>query len=175
MSTGVSTLSIFMHMSFNLAVIRAAESVYLGSDEGQLKTHRDLHLVLRADSYANICLISGERINKFDIDFTISTRWKNGKELDQDLDPDDIGFFCHTEDKDGKPAIHGGAIWLFNSFPEALADPKAVSNVSVLLANVQTIPEYALPFQWGLNRPNILLIKSIEISVARNQAETPLP
>jgi hypothetical protein len=164
---GASTLSIFMRMRLSLDVVRAAESIYVGSDDGQLKTYRDLSLVLRADHYANIRLSSGEGINKFDIDFTISTRWKTGKELDEDLTEEDIGFLFHTENN-GKPRIHGGAIWPLGSFPEALGRPGTIGSVSILLSNVETIPEYAPPFEWGLNRPDILRINSIQLSVVRS-------
>ena len=164
---GASTLSILIPVQLNLDVVRAAESIFVGSHNGQLTTYRNLNLVLRADHRTKICLTAGDSINKFDIDFTISTKWKIGKELDKDLTDEDIGFLCHT--KDGRDSfIHGRAIWPLESFPEGLWCSGTIGSISLELSNLEEIPEYAPSFKWDLSRPNILKINSIQLSVARS-------
>jgi hypothetical protein len=156
-----------MPMQLNFDVSRVVESMFVGTNGEKFSKYRDLSLVLRADHYAKICLTSGENINNFDIDFMISTKWNTGQELDGDLKEDEIGFLCHTKEG-GSPYIHGGAIWLLDSFPEGLGSPGMLSTISLTLSNVETIADYAPSFEWGLNRPNILRISSIKLSVVRS-------
>lgn len=157
-------MSIFVGMHINLDVVSASESAYVGIADGVLTTYRKLNLILCPEMETMIVLSSGRKVHATHIAFTISTKWKTGKDMDDELTSNDIGFLFHAE-RDGEPYVHGATIWPLTSFP-SLSDNAKRRSVSLVLSNLEAIPEYAPPFHWGTGNPNILRIASLEFSIS---------
>lgn len=136
-------------------------------ENGILKASESFALVLRASHDTTIVLSTGESLAEVDVHLTLSTRWRTAPELDKDLTNEDVGFLAHTEGERGEPFVHGGALLSSTSVMAALLSAGAKGTITLVLPSVPIADSWAAQFVWGRNRPNMLRIGHLEVSVFR--------
>jgi hypothetical protein len=152
-----------------LSVLRVSANTSLHSDGGSLKSSESWSLVLRASPDTNVVLSTGQRLAAVDIHLTLSTKWRTAQELDRDLTPEDVGFLAHTEGERGEPFVHGGALLSSTAIVNALLGADTVGKVEIVLPTVPFEDKKNNPYVWGRNRPNMLRISHLEVSILRGE------
>lgn len=148
-----------------LTVNRAAVRTSYYREDGTTKSLESFDLVLRAHGDTNIVLSSGELLADIEIHFTLSTKRQMPAELDRDLEDEDVGFLVHTEGERGEPLVHGAALLPDSGLAAALL-PRAVDGtVTLILPAITPNAQTNTPFVWGKNRPHMLRIVRIDLSV----------
>lgn len=155
------------HVFLSVAQVSATMSVH--GEDGILKASESFSLVLRASHDANIILSTGERLADVDVHLTLSTRWRTAAELDKDLTNEDVGFLAHAEGERGEPFVHGGALLSNTDIMAALLSAGTKGKVKLVLPSVPFADNKDAPFLWGRNRPNMLRISHLEVSVLRGE------
>jgi hypothetical protein len=122
-------------------------------------------LVLRAAPDTNIVLSTGQLLAAVDIHLSLSTKWRTAQELDPDLAPEDVGFLAHIEGERSEPFVHGSALLSGTKIVNALLGVGTVGKVKMVLPNVPFEDRKEHPYVWGRNRPRMLRIGHLEISV----------
>ena len=148
-----------------LSVIQASATMSLHGEDGISKSSESFSLVLRATRDANIALSTGERLADVEIHLTLSTKWRTANELDQDLTNVDVGFLAHTKGERGEPFVHGVALLADTTVVGALLSKDTKGRVKLVLSSVPIGERTEAPFIWGTNRPNMLRISHLEVSV----------
>lgn len=151
-----------------LSVINASATTSLNAAGDTSKSSESWSLVLRSSPDTNIVLSTGHRLADIDIHFTLSTKWRTRQELDRDLAPDAVGFLSHNEGEQGEPFVHGEALLLNTTIVAALLSTGITGKVRMEIPTVPFVDGEKVPFVWGSNRPNMLHISHIEISVLRS-------
>ena len=152
-----------------LSVIQASATMSLHGEDGISKSSESFSLVLRATRDANIALSTGERLADVDVHLTLSTKWRTAQELDKDLTNEDVGFLAHTEGERGEPFVHGGALLSNTAVIAKLLSVGTDGTVTLVLPSVPITDKNDAPFEWGRNRPNMLRISHLEVSVLRGE------
>lgn len=151
-----------------LPVVRASATMSLHSEGGAVRSSESFSLVLRAPHDANIVLSTGQQLAEIEIHLTLSIKWRTAHELDQDLAADDIGFLAHTEGDRGEPFVHGAVLLSNTTVIAALLSGSVEGRVKLVLPSIPSHEKNA-PFVWGRNRPNMLRISHLEVSVIRTE------
>ena len=164
-------------MSFELPIdlflsvieVTSATSVSVESD---LPVFSNVHsLVLSVSPETDIMLSNGDKLSSNTINLSFSDKWKTGKDIDKDLNSEDIGFLVYTEDESGIPFIHGSVLLQDHSVIEKLFIQGVKGRLRI------TIPE--IPFNenrddsyiWGTYRKNLLRIQYMNISTFKIENE----
>ncbi|WP_232428915.1 hypothetical protein [Aromatoleum toluclasticum] len=114
-------------------------------------------------------LSTGQRLADVDIHLTLFTKYRNAQELDRDLKTDDVGFLAHTEGEYGAPFVHGAALLFNTTAVAALLSDGMCGKVRMGLPTVPFNDSKDAPYMWDKNRPNMLRISDLEISVFRGE------
>lgn len=149
----------------HLSVVRASGTMSLDSESDSAISSESFSLVLRAAHDTNVVLSSGEQLADVEIHLTLSTKWRTANELDQDLTNDDVGFLAHTNGERGEPFVHGAALLADTTVVGALLAIGTEGRVKLVLSSVPIGERTEAPFVWGTNRPNMLRISHLEVSV----------
>ncbi len=152
-------------------VIHAAASVQMRRADGRFVAHQKLSLVLRSERGTQIKLSSGEALDTFDIDFSLSTQWSAPQDLD--LSADAAGYLFHkgSDSSGGRPRIHGAGIWPFDTFPTLLFLPDLKKGITLTLGNVPISLDSHESFNWKSGREHMIMIAGMGISVVTDLAE----
>lgn len=151
-----------------MSVVQASATMSLHGEGGILKSSESYSLVLRATGAANIVLSTGERLADVDVHLTLSTKWRTAQDLDKDLTNEDIGFLAHTEGEQGEPFLHGCALLSNTTVISALLSGTD-GTVTLVLPTVPIADKKDEPFEWGRNRPNMLRISNLDVSILRGE------
>jgi hypothetical protein len=154
----------------SLSVIRTVAEISLCVEGDTPRSSERFDLVLRASSDTNIVLSTGHRLADVDIHLMLSTEWRTAQELDRDLTISDVGFLTHTLGERGEPFVHGIAL-LFNTNTAAVASllyPGVSGKVRLGLPTVPFEDRKDAPYVWGRNRPYMLRISHLALSVIRD-------
>jgi len=152
-----------------LSVVQAVATMSLHGEDGISNSSESFSLVLRATRDSDIALSTGERLANVDVHLTLSTKWRTAQELDRDLSNEDVGFLAHTEGERGEPFVHGGALLSNTTVIAALLSVGTHGTVTLVLPSVPITDKKDSPFVWGWNRPNMLRISHLEVSVLRGE------
>jgi hypothetical protein len=154
-----------------LSVIRTSATMSLHMEGGTLRSEESFSLVLRASQGTNVVLSSGEKLADVDVHLTLSTKCRIAQELDRDLLIDDIGFLAHTEGELGKPFVHGCALLTDTAVVASLLSAGTKGRVSLVSPSVPFEDSKDTPYVWGKNRPNMLRISHLHVSVLCGESE----
>jgi hypothetical protein len=158
-------------MSIHFEINSASETVLVGNEGGKVITHRKLALTMRADNYAKIDLSNGRPINHYDVHFSLSTKCRTAKDIDADLNDDEIGFLVYSDNK-SEIFIHGSAVWPHDTFIDGICNPDVKVYLSLTLANQEVVHDYAPSITWKPHRDGAFRLSALDISVVRNKAES---
>nr|WP_315258974.1 hypothetical protein [uncultured Duganella sp.] len=151
------------------SVVHVSATTSLHANEGRLLSSDSYSLVLRAAHDTNIVLCTGSKLSDIDIHFTFSTKWGFAKELDRDLESDDVGFLAHSGGGRDGSFVHGGALLLSSSVVASLLDDQLKGEIRLEVANLPFLAESDTPFVWEMNRRHMLRISHLEVSAIRGR------
>jgi hypothetical protein len=134
---------------------------------GTTRCAESFALVLRSDSDTNIVLSTGESLSEVDVHLTLSTKWRTGPEIDEDLTDEDVGFLCHSEGEGNTPFVGGGALLLQTSILASLLAPGVSGTVKLTLPTVPFKQSNEPPYVWGHDRTHFLRVSHVEVSALR--------
>lgn len=153
-----------------LSVVRVSATMSLHVEAEAPQSSESYSLVLRASRDTNIVLSTGQRLADIDIHLTLSTKWRAAHELDRDLTIDDVGFLAHTEGDRGEPFVHGAVLLLNTAVVSSLLCAGTSGRVSLVLPAVPFEAKAEAPYIWEKNRPNMLRISNLEVTVLQGQS-----
>lgn len=102
-------------------------------------------------------------VSEVDVHLTLSTCWRTGPELDDDLTDEDVGYLCHSEG----PFVGGGALAPQTSVLASLLIPGVSGTVKLVLPTVPFRQRNHESYVWGHERPHALRVSHVEVSAVR--------
>ena len=82
---------------------------------------------------------------------------------------DDVGFLAHCEGEHGAPFVHGAALLFNSTVIGSLLYSGMRGKVRLGLPTVPFEDSKDAPYVWGRNRPNMLRISDLEVSVYKDE------
>ena len=161
-------MSIYFPMNVLFTVVSASVTDESSMVEENLHTERRFRLVLRADDRTMIHLSSGESLSEIDVHFILSSDWKTPRDVDRELQPQDIGFLAHNKSQNDPPLVHGAAIWPSEFLPGTLLQSSVKGYVSLTLSSVPQVLDHEKPFIWSCGRLHSIRISHISVSAVRD-------
>ena len=144
-------------------VVRASATVEARAPQSPIACYESLALVLRAEPDTSIRLTSDVPLPSVDVHFTLSTKWCIQRNLDLDLESEDIGFLAHTLGTKSEPLVHGAAMFAPSPLAALILRSGHRAHLDLVLPTAPFAGNPAKPYAWGLNRQHMLRISRLEL------------